>query len=80
MVRGPCPPPSFPVTVSFSAVLGLTCCLASVVLLNVLYLITALLPVCAVWPADIKKRIENLIEREFLERDATDRKMYRYLA
>jgi cullin 3 len=33
--------------------------------------------VCA---ADIKKRIENLIEREFLERDATDRKMYRYLA
>jgi cullin 3 len=31
-------------------------------------------------PADIKKRIENLIEREFLERDQHDRKMYRYLA
>lgn len=29
---------------------------------------------------DIKKRIENLIEREFLERDPNDRKMYRYLA
>ncbi|MEW5303513.1 MAG: hypothetical protein WDW36_006197 [Sanguina aurantia] len=31
-------------------------------------------------PAVIKKRIESLIEREFLERDETDRKMYRYLA
>ena len=31
-------------------------------------------------PAVIKKRIESLIEREFLERDAEDRKMYRYLA
>lgn len=30
--------------------------------------------------ADIKKRIENLIEREFLERDSTDRKKYIYLA
>lgn len=29
---------------------------------------------------DIKKRIENLIEREFLERDANDRKLYTYLA
>jgi hypothetical protein len=36
-------------------------------------------PAC-LFAADIKKRIENLIEREFLERDATDRKMYRYLA
>ncbi len=31
-------------------------------------------------PAVIKKRIESLIEREFLERDANDRRMYRYLA
>ncbi len=31
-------------------------------------------------PTVIKKRIENLIEREFLERDQTDRKLYRYLA
>lgn len=31
-------------------------------------------------PPDIKKRIENLIEREFLERDSTDRKKYIYLA
>jgi len=31
-------------------------------------------------PAVIKKRIESLIEREFLERDAEDRKLYRYLA
>lgn len=31
-------------------------------------------------PAVIKKRIESLIEREFLERDAGDRKVYRYLA
>jgi cullin 3 len=31
-------------------------------------------------PQVIKKRIESLIEREFLERDATDRKLYRYLA
>ncbi|KAK9814178.1 hypothetical protein WJX72_001668 [[Myrmecia] bisecta] len=31
-------------------------------------------------PTVIKKRIESLIEREFLERDATDRKLYRYLA
>ena len=28
----------------------------------------------------IKKRIESLIEREFLERDVHDRKLYRYLA
>lgn len=31
-------------------------------------------------PTVIKKRIESLIERDFLERDATDRKNYRYLA
>eukprot|EP00897_Mesotaenium_endlicherianum_P006218 jgi/Mesen1/5624/ME000282S04776 len=31
-------------------------------------------------PAVIKKRIESLIEREFLERDRHDRKLYRYLA
>lgn len=31
-------------------------------------------------PVLIKKRIESLIEREFLERDKVDRKVYRYLA
>lgn len=31
-------------------------------------------------PTIIKKRIESLIEREFLERDANDRKLYKYLA
>ncbi|XP_021722915.1 cullin-3A-like [Chenopodium quinoa] len=31
-------------------------------------------------PVEIKKRIESLIEREFLERDSVDRKLYRYLA
>ncbi|KAG8086869.1 hypothetical protein GUJ93_ZPchr0010g7500 [Zizania palustris] len=31
-------------------------------------------------PVLIKKRIESLIEREFLERDKIDRKLYRYLA
>ncbi|CAD7698288.1 unnamed protein product [Ostreobium quekettii] len=31
-------------------------------------------------PSVIKKRIESLIEREFLERDQHDRKLYRYLA
>ena len=31
-------------------------------------------------PAVIKKRIESLIEREFLERHPGDRKVYRYLA
>lgn len=31
-------------------------------------------------PVEIKKRIESLIERDFLERDNVDRKMYRYLA
>ncbi|OVA09034.1 Cullin [Macleaya cordata] len=31
-------------------------------------------------PIVIKKRIESLIEREFLERDKVDRKTYRYLA
>lgn len=29
---------------------------------------------------DIKKRIESLIEREFLERDTTDRTTYRYIS
>ncbi|KAL5216336.1 hypothetical protein ABZP36_007737 [Zizania latifolia] len=31
-------------------------------------------------PLAIKKRIESLIEREFLERDKVDRRIYRYLA
>jgi Cullin family/Cullin protein neddylation domain len=31
-------------------------------------------------PADIKKRIETLIEREYMERDAADRNRYNYLA
>lgn len=31
-------------------------------------------------PTVIKKRIESLIEREFIERDEKDRKLYRYLA
>jgi len=31
-------------------------------------------------PAVIKKRVESLIERDFLERDRTDRRLYRYLA
>ena len=31
-------------------------------------------------PAIIKKRIEGLIEREYLERDKDDRKFYKYLA
>ncbi|AES96670.1 putative cullin protein, neddylation [Medicago truncatula] len=31
-------------------------------------------------PTDVKKRIESLLEREFLERDPVDRKLYRYLA
>jgi len=31
-------------------------------------------------PILIKKRIESLIEREYLERNKTDRKMYNYLA
>lgn len=31
-------------------------------------------------PSDVKKRMECLIEREFIERDANDRKMYHYLA
>ncbi|KAL6562526.1 Cullin-3A [Orobanche gracilis] len=31
-------------------------------------------------PGAIKKRIESLIERDFLERDNVDRKLYRYLA
>jgi cullin 3 len=31
-------------------------------------------------PLIIKKRIESLIEREYLERSSTDRKSYNYLA
>lgn len=30
--------------------------------------------------ADLKRRIDNLIEREFLERSATDSQVYNYLA
>ena len=31
-------------------------------------------------PQSVKKRIESLIEREYLERDEKDRKLYQYLA
>jgi cullin 3 len=31
-------------------------------------------------PAIIKKRIESLIERDYLRRSTTDRKMYEYVA
>jgi len=31
-------------------------------------------------PLIVKKRIESLIEREYLERSASDRKVYNYLA
>lgn len=31
-------------------------------------------------PADIKKRIESLIERDYLERSEEDRRVYHYLA
>ena len=31
-------------------------------------------------PADLKKRIESLIDREYLERDAASSSVYRYLA
>ncbi|AES96665.1 cullin protein neddylation domain protein [Medicago truncatula] len=31
-------------------------------------------------PTDIKKRIESLIERDYLERDSIDNNLYRYLA
>jgi len=30
--------------------------------------------------ADVKKRIQNLIDREYLERDSTNKNMYLYLA
>jgi hypothetical protein len=31
-------------------------------------------------PSDVKKRIESLIEREYMERDEKDRNRYNYLA
>ena len=31
-------------------------------------------------PQSVKKRIESLIEREYLERDEGDRRVYRYMA
>jgi len=31
-------------------------------------------------PVAIKRRIESLIEREYMERDANDRNLYRYIA
>ena len=31
-------------------------------------------------PGDLKKRIESLIEREYLARDENDNSMYNYLA
>ena len=31
-------------------------------------------------PTDIKKHLENLIEREFIERDRNDRRLFAYLA
>ena len=31
-------------------------------------------------PTDIKKHLENLIEREFIERDRNDRRLFVYLA
>ncbi len=31
-------------------------------------------------PTMIKKRIESLIEREYMERDAEDRRFYKYIA
>jgi cullin 3 len=31
-------------------------------------------------PTEIKKRIESLIERDYLERDNIDNNLYRYLA
>ena len=34
----------------------------------------------AAGPAFVKKRIESLIEREYLERDKQNRRMYHYLA
>jgi len=31
-------------------------------------------------PQFVKKRVESLIEREYLERDEQDRRIYRYMA
>jgi cullin 3 len=36
--------------------------------------------VCAIVLQSIKKRIESLIEREYLERSEDDRRTYRYIA
>jgi len=33
-----------------------------------------------VTPADLKKRVESLLDREYLERDEADRDTYKYLA
>lgn len=31
-------------------------------------------------PTEVKRSIDSLIERDYMERDATDRSLYRYLA
>lgn len=31
-------------------------------------------------PTEVKKRIESLVDRDFMERDDNDRQLYRYLA
>lgn len=36
--------------------------------------------VCPAQPTDLKKRIESLIEREYLERDDDDPTLYHYVA
>ncbi len=36
---------------------------------------------CVCWqPTDVKKRVESLIDREYLERDESDLNVYKYLA
>jgi cullin-4 len=37
-------------------------------------------PAVSAQPSDLKKRIESLIEREYLERDDDDSNMYHYVA
>lgn len=39
-----------------------------------------LLPAPLTQPSDLKKRIESLIDREYLERDESDPQTYKYLA